>query len=71
MRGLTLLTEKRPDGGVTANVYDSMDRLVSTTDPKNQTTAFAYHPDDNLASLTDARNNTYTFEVDLLGFFRV
>lgn len=51
---------------MTRNEYDTMNRMVKTTDPKGQTTTMAYDASDNLVGLTDARGNTYTRVFDAM-----
>jgi RHS repeat-associated protein len=68
-----LLTETRPDGGVTVSAYDAMNRNTSVTDPAGQTTQYAYGgtgfgtSGDAQVRLTDARGNAYNFTYDLEG----
>lgn len=61
-----MITEKRPDDGITTRVYDSMNRRTQTTDPKGQVSQFVYGGGNNLAAFIDARGNSYSFEYDPL-----
>ena len=66
-----ILSIQRPDGGLTVNTYDHVNRVLTTKDPANQTTTFVYGrvaPNDGgstLHQMTDARGKTHTFLYDL------
>jgi RHS repeat-associated protein len=63
-----LLTETRdalyPANPATTFTYDTLGRLLTTTDPLNRTTTLTYDAAGNVATSTDALNRVTTFEYD-------
>ncbi|TKB95631.1 MAG: hypothetical protein E8D41_00280 [Nitrospira sp.] len=64
-----LLTETRdalyPANPATTFTYDTLGRLLTTTDPLNRTTALTYDSAGNVATSTDALSRVTSFEYDV------
>jgi RHS repeat-associated protein len=48
-------------GGVTTNVFDSLNNVTSVNNPLNQTTSFTYDQDRNVLTQTDALSQVWTY----------
>jgi RHS repeat-associated protein len=53
-----------PNGNYTYYAYDSMNRLVTVTQPGSIATGYTYDGHGNLHTVTDAENHTTTYEYD-------
>ena len=58
---------KDPRGHSTYYEYDSLNRLVTVTQPGSIETTYSYDNHGNLNTVTDANNNTTTYEYDDMG----
>ncbi|MEO7101165.1 MAG: RHS repeat-associated core domain-containing protein [Luteolibacter sp.] len=61
-----LRVQRTPDG-VTTNVFDSMNRLIQSTEPGNRVTKMTYNALDLIETHTDPQNHIYGYSYDNVG----
>jgi RHS repeat-associated protein len=60
-------TSGGPDLNITTYTYDSMNNLLSTTDPMSNTISYTYDLNNRLVSVTNSLNNITTYGYDACG----